>query len=50
MLNQFVGIFMKNQQDPSLRQPPLSNTFWSYYLVGEEGREKQGKQPMREIY
>ncbi len=50
MLNQFVGIFMKNQQDPALTRPPLSSTFWSYYLVSQEGRERQGKQQMREIY
>ena len=50
MLSQFVGIFNKNQNDPVLSQPPLSNTFWSYYLVSKEGRERQGKQRMREIY
>ncbi len=50
LLTQFVGLYMKNQSDPSLSSPPLGNTFWSYMLVSQEGKEKQGKQQMKEIY
>ena len=42
--------YMKNPNDPSLSMPPLANTFWSYMLVSQEGKEKKGKQQMKEIY
>ena len=50
MLTQFVNLYMKNQNDPSLSAPPFGNTFWSYMLVSQEGKERQGKQQMKEIY
>ena len=50
LLTQFVNLYMKNQNDPSLSAPPFGNTFWSYMLVSQEGKERQGKQPMKEIY
>ena len=50
LLTQFVNLYMKNQKDPSLSTPPLGNTFWSYMLVSQEGKEKKGKQQMKEIY
>ena len=50
LLTQFVNIYMKNPNDPSLSMPPLAGTFWSYMLVSQEGKEKKGKQQMKEIY
>ncbi len=50
LLTQFVNIYMKNPSDPSLSMPPLAGTFWSYMLVSQEGKEKKGKQQMKEIY
>ena len=50
LLTQFVNLYMKNPNDPSLSMPPLANTFWSYMLVSQEGKEKKGKQQMKEIY
>ena len=50
LLNQFVGLYMRNPKDPALLQPPLGNTFWSYMLVSQEGKDKMGKQQMKEIY
>ncbi len=49
-LTQFVGIYMKNPQDPALKAPPLANTFWAYSLVPGVEREKMKKQPMNNIY
>ena len=50
LLTQFVSIYMKDPSDPALKSPPLSNTFWAYALVSEEGKEKKEKQPMNDIY
>ena len=50
LLTQFVNIYMKNPNDPSLSMPPLAGTFWSYMLVSQAGKEKKGKQQMKEIY
>ena len=50
LLTQFVGIYMKDHDDPALKSPPLSNTFWAYALVSGEVKEKKEKQPMQDIY
>lgn len=49
-LNQFVGLYMQNPNDPALQQPPLGNTFWAYMLVSQVAKERMGKQQMKEIY